>query len=100
MAEKNFMEIIAETIRVTEEYSEIIIRAHEMRSPLSKDADAVRRLRELKDKLDVLAVAVTKLPDYDDRNLAKERIAIMRDALRSSLRTIAKHRNGRGENRK
>ena len=91
MAKRTFMEILTEIGSVTNEYSAIIIRAHESGVPLYEDKDAYDELLQLKRRLDVLLQPILSISEYKDRTYANERMTAMQNAIGSSIYAIESH---------
>ena len=95
MAEKNFMEFLAEVAEITDEYSSLIIESYDNNTSLLKDARALNRLHTLRKRLDLLDTSIAKLPDSDDREIASRHIATIQHAVKATLCSIARHGYGK-----
>lgn len=90
MAKRTFEEIAKELMGVTEEYSAIILGAHESKTPLYADADARIKLESMKEQLDALAIPILELDDIK-QSWVIERVTVMQDAVNSSLDALKRH---------
>lgn len=88
MAEKvrlNYVEIMMELDEITKEYSTLLQKANELKTPVLSFENGHKELTRMRERLEALQTPIEQLDSYFERVDANEYLTPLLNAVRSSL---------------
>ena len=94
MAEKarlSYVEIMMEMDDITKEYSDLLTKANETKTPVLRSENGHEKLTRMKERLEALQTPIERLDSYFERADANEFLTPLLNAVRSSLTHPLRH---------